>query len=797
MAIAENDQSDDQTKQAVTSTNATALGVSSQSSTNKDGQKITTTSSASESFPGARLANPLSNLSSYTYGLVLYMVTPEVMNGFIASGGTLNGVDKLGGSIITVAQSGGINNSIEKRIKNNTSELKTENGGEGLDYYIDDLTINTLLPGGANKATTSTEIKFKIIEPTSFTFLQDIAKAAVELNSQSGLLKGLTQNQPNGFNQNYILGIKFYGYDVDGNLVTSSNPQFVNEKYKDAGYSDQNSIINRYFAIKMSNMKFKLDGKIVTYHCEALVVSEHAAFSQTNGTIKNPLTISGSTVEDVLQGGQTKGSKGLMRVLSDENEGLKDKNVISIPNTYSIEFLDETGKVDPNSPIAKAGLVDDATFVNSTAPTSNVQSTDKVNIADSFKANSFDPKRKSISVAAGQNLLSVIDNIIVKSNYVTKALTEISSQTVEAKTLKAPTGQTLKWYSVNPVIKIKGIDQKTNSWAYDIKYQVRPYDIPYIRSIYTNRSSKYPGPFKMYHYWLTGLNSEVISYEQTYDNLFYTVASMSTSADTVAGNGKQGSAPSLPQNAVKSDDTTGGQNKGSEINNNVRAQLYSPGDQSQAKIKILGDPDYIMQSIGVNSTSSASKFYGKGKSISPFGGQVFIQMAFNTASDYKNDGTLDVTSNLQFYKTDKVKAAGIDGIVYMVTQVDSTFSRGTFTQVLDCLMVDESQLVTKDTQSADNESQSQAETNRLASKAANAGSNVVNNERPTSATPVSNTDTRDSTAQTDSAKNTAPESPTMNVINNAAQHTVVRPGPLDDTFKATPQPTSFDQAYDA
>jgi hypothetical protein len=195
---------------------------------------------------------------------------------------------------------------------------------------------------------------------------------------------------------------------------------------------------------------------------------------------------------------------------------------------------------------------------------------------------------------------------------------------------------------------------------------------------------------------------------------------MSTSPDLTTKKAAKGSAPVVPKNATDSDQNSGAQNKGSELNNNVRAQLYSPGDQSQAKIKILGDPDYIMTSIGVKATS-ASKFYGKDSSINPSGGQTFIQMVFNMATDYGAEGLLDITDQLQFYKTDKVKKAGIDGIVYMVVQVESTFSKGTFTQVLDCLMVDEALLVTETSNSGTaggtDENQSQAETNRLAATA--------------------------------------------------------------------------------
>jgi hypothetical protein len=637
--------------------------------------------------------NPLSVLSSYTYAISLYMVTPETMNKFTVTG-SLNGLKgknkgDSGDGVYVVAQSGGINNSVEDRLL--TIDHKLGGGREGYDYYIDNLQLQTLLPGGENRASVSTSIKFKIIEPNSFVFLQDIARGAAELNARSILLKSLPDGRkPNGFNQHFILGIKFYGYDVNGEMITSASPGF--SEYSNGDKTDPASVINRYFAIKFSDMKFKIDGKTVVYDCEALVIAEQAAYGKINATIKKDFTISGSTVGDVINGDGS-GITSLATVLNNEKDALLDRKLVEAPGKVAFEFINDAGKVLTNSEIAAAGLINDATYTAATSAISVAKTTNEVTIADSVKSNGIDKSKKTISVAHGQNILNVLDNIIVKSNYITDALKAIADENVETTTIAKAVTKKLKWYTVNPVVEVGTVDKVTGLWKYDITYQIKPFMIPYIRTNKAGLTSKYPGPYKQYKYWFTGENSEVTSYTQQYDNLFYTVNSMST--DTSNSAKAEGGAPAAPSNGSASDQSSGAQNKGSMLNDEVRAQLYSPSDQSSAKITILGDPDYIMTGVGVRN-GYLNKFHSKDGSISPFGTQVFIEMSFNMSTDYTDNGVLDVTDQLQFYKTDRTKKAGIQGIVYMVNSVESTFNKGAFTQVLDCLLVMEDKLVTGD-----------------------------------------------------------------------------------------------------
>jgi hypothetical protein len=662
----------------------------------------TETAQTNTKGPGARKDNPLSKFSSYTYTISLYLVTPEIMNKFTSAGGTFNKTDA---GVYIVAQSGGINSDIERR-----AIVSDKNKKHGYDYYIDDLNIQTLYPGGPAGASVGTTINFKIFEPHGFSFLTDLSRAAVNINQESNLIKNSTA-QPNSIQQNYIIGVKFSGYDRNGEIITGND-------------SDK---IERYFPIIITDIKFKIDGRVVVYQCGGLIMPEKVAYGQVNGTIKKQTNIVASTVGEALQGrtgpdytaglevraedGSLSTSKrnpetgelytpvtqnasanrSLAQILNEDNKDQQATKIINVPNEYAFQFK-------PESSIPGSKLVDDVEFSKQLAPMASISSSNKSTVAESYKAGNINTNSKGVSIAAGQSILKVIDNIIVKSRYITDALTQNNNEIAATDTVPNAPTKKLSWYSVNPLVEIKGRDEKTNNWAYKITYQISEYDVPYIRTQYKGVTSKYPGPYKLYNYWLTGENSEVISYEQQYDNLFYTITPMVTNIDNSAGRGQnKTSVPSAPQNTAGATDATGGkQNRGSEINEQVRAALYSPTDQSMAKIKILGDPDYLNNSSGVNlgfSGQTFQQFYGKDLTISPLGGQVFIQVVFNMATDYTDSGVLDISDKLQFYETDAVSNAEIKGIVYMITQVDSSFSAGKFIQTLDCLMVPQSQLL--------------------------------------------------------------------------------------------------------
>ena len=101
--------------------------------------------------PGRRLKNPLGALSSYTYQLSLYMITPDAYDAFNATGRrSINALQEATGQTNTggaylIAQSGGINNDQSQRAP-----------GFDLDYYIDNFKLKQAINGEATQSSTNT-----------------------------------------------------------------------------------------------------------------------------------------------------------------------------------------------------------------------------------------------------------------------------------------------------------------------------------------------------------------------------------------------------------------------------------------------------------------------------------------------------------------------------------------------------------------------------------------------------------------------------------------------------------------
>ena len=66
----------------------------------------------------------------------------------------------------------------------------------------------------------------------------------------------------------------------------------------------------------------------------------------------------------------------------------------------------------------------------------------------------------------------------------------------------------------------------------------------------------------------------------------------------------------MPASGVNSDPTAGTRNSGSLITESVRANLYSIGDQALATIKIMGDPDFLMQPAASSINDLYDEYYG-------------------------------------------------------------------------------------------------------------------------------------------------------------------------------------------
>ena len=629
--------------------NTTAVANKSNKSEVKPNNSVTAgvTNSAVEGLIGARTHNPLSKIADYTYNLTLAYASPDSYNRWV------EGDKSAVANAPVIIRSGGTN--------------KKRAPGFELDVFMDELEIDTRISSKEQgSATNSVGFKFKIFEPFGFSVPNSLAKLRdkgyVGLESFRGV---------------FFLTVKFYGWGTTNfeNEGTTNTPPELHE---------------RTFGIDIIKVNFKLDRGLVVYEVSA-VQAQNKVAQGNKGEIKVNKTVQGVSVYDLLAGGgknSTKETFSLVDALNKEEQEAVRNGKAEVANVYKIKILDDD--------IANAELIPGQVWAKGKSPMAPIDNSAQVNSQLSFNNDTkfTNKKMKQVTFTAGTPIVKAIDNIIGQSSYVRNALTgtkeeeEIDPNNPKTNINKNP-NKKLSWYNITPVIKFKttgtgpdGKDKYRNDYAYEITYIVQRYEVPYLKSVYADKTEKYYGPYKRYQYWYTGQNTEVLSFDINYDYAYQ----VDTPADSVSTKVKDvpaalgGTAIAVkPASADKS-----GRSEGTnEESNSIRSWLYSPGDTVKWNLAILGDPDYLMPPHTGSVVEQMLNWYGEDFAINPGVGQVFIEIDFKQASDYdKNTGLLKTDDKIKFMDYPSEMNPQPKGFVFYVVKVVSTFSRGRFEQRL-------------------------------------------------------------------------------------------------------------------
>ena len=714
-------------------------------------------------LPGRRLENPLANFSSYTYQLSLYMITPDAYKAFVASGRTnINAVDNAAGAARDTTTSnnaptrtGGLANgntggSGTPPIPLNASAANGSSGAGGTyliaqsgginstdkrapgfdtDFFIDDLKITQYL--NTRSAANTAEFSFTITEPYGFSFTTRLRKAndALSLITKSKNAKDVK----NPSRQFFILGVRFLGYDKDGNLIDPKNIPGTDGDPKGNAFG----LYQRYFDIMIKEFKFNITGKTVVYNIKAAPCGDIAALGSKNGIIFTDTTVFGKTVNDALAGsdgidnsnraggaGGVSGALGLLSALNKEEKQKEANGDIDIANEYSIKFLGDTPELIQEASLISKHDLDKRKWAMNPNVTKTIQSNES-----NAKSLVPDDTLRGIVIKAGTPIIQAVNSIILQSDFMESTLKRIYQSTTQPDTTKKEyagsgpdkddnesTVPAIRWYNISPEVEIKGWDTKAGDWAYKITYIIQPYDTPIVISPYVNKQRKYYGPHKRYSYWYTGKNSEVLAYQQEMNNNYFINAVPGIKPTSSS----QGGATDIPVKIglqPQDQPDQGRLGPGLEAQNSYMTSLYDPNAYAMAKVQILGDPDFLMQPSAVGINELYKQFYGvDGFTVNPNGGQVFIEIDFKEPVDYDNtNGQLSINESIYFWRypddvqKDIQRRGG--GVSYTVKSVMSTFSKGKFIQDLECNINTFSDPGTNDEQGRSN--QSAAETNRL------------------------------------------------------------------------------------
>ena len=671
---------------------------------NNPGDNSGTNQQNGQQVPGRRIYNPLGKFASYTYNISLYMITPEAYDAFVQTGRrNINALAATGqagndqaAGVYLIAQSGGINNKTEKRAP-----------GFEFDYYIDNLKVTShTCAKSTGGASNTTELSFTIIEPYGFSFVNNLKRAQDALQAYMKQLGRSQKGLENPTRQFFIVGFRFTGYDANGNILAGDLGRSLDPTAGD------NGIFETFLDIAITSVKFKLTGKVVTYNITASTLPSKEGFGTKRGLVNTGATIEAGTVYDALVG-----DKGLIKRLNDEQQRLLDAGSIGKKDTYDVIFLSDMKERLQGARTVSPADLDKYKWAASGA--------NKVSESNDAVASKSPPNNsvRNVVIQGGTPIQQAITQIISQSSYLEDALRVLYTTSLEPNPGKKTENEiqtdskaNVAWFNISAEVSKAEWDDKRSDFAMTITYLIAPYETPVVMSAYANNGITYYGPHKRYDYWYTGLNSEIVSYEQTLDTAFYNVA-LVPSTSTGEGKGGPVDVPLVPNQRTNMP-RIGRTDVGAEAQNSYLTSLYDPAAWASAKITILGDPDFLIQDAeskdGIGQVYN--KFYGtNGFTIKANGGQVFIEIDFKEAVDFDhNKGTLSINESVLFWKYPESLSKIIKGICYQVIKVESNFNNGKFTQVLTCNIATFGDSKTDTAAGRENPNQTSAETARLA-----------------------------------------------------------------------------------
>lgn len=233
--------------------------------------------------------NVLDDYASYTYAISWYLLTPDQYNEMVRS------QKKNCASWQLLMQSAGAPTQQAGATSSSTDATAGRNPFFSLDYYLDDLEIDSLIPlKGTGAANTATNIRFKVTEPNGITLIENLYKAVSSLYKQKNVNKNA--NYPMA---QYCLVIRFYGYNDAGELVTTGR-RGTNGKNN---LTDPRAIVEKFYPFVISNIKFRIPkDRVVEYNVEGKPIPHFYNKSQDRGSIPFAFELIGTTVEQALRG---------------------------------------------------------------------------------------------------------------------------------------------------------------------------------------------------------------------------------------------------------------------------------------------------------------------------------------------------------------------------------------------------------------------------------------------------------------------------------------------------------------
>ncbi len=350
------------------------------------------------------------------------------------------------------------------------------------------------------------------------------------------------------------------------------------------------------------------------------------------------------------------------------------KNKRQIPDVYEIKFADP---ILENASVVPPGPLDKSMAGGSTNATA----------ADQLlsEKQSMSPTVRQKSATAGQQIVQFIDTVLRSSSYIT-AQQKVTWNPDTDQWDDNGKPQRFAWFDISCEAQQLQYDPEQNDFAYKMIYTIAPYQTPVISEYF--ESGEFRGVHKVFNYWFTGQNTQVMQYEQAFNHLWTQAitSDISKSSGTAPSQTGQNSEALWKKRVMPASGQArqGGDGKTFEPGANAADYLYS-ADQADIRLVIIGDPAWIPSPKAMQPGKFVTAPFEADGTINVSASGAYFEFAWNRPRDYDlNTGIMDTGQNN--FRTNYVSTdAGLaqQTVTYMATTSKSIFRGGKFTQELE------------------------------------------------------------------------------------------------------------------
>jgi hypothetical protein len=365
----------------------------------------------------------------------------------------------------------------------------------------------------------------------------------------------------------------------------------------------------------------------------------------------------------------TKTFAGLCEALNQAQQDWVQAGKYEVADVYEIVFQPPTMA---NATMKKPGHVDYGQTPNQTNDTAAQQllpDTDSVQTTG-----------RTFQVTAGTQIVQVIDQVLKNSSFITDQQQYIVDEvTQEVKPQPKPTNSQVAWYKINIMAQPLKYDTKRRDFAYKMTYLITPYAINTMQSPWFPKG-RFRGLHKSYNYWFTGQNTQILQFEQDYNNLYRLVLSGQNVPILKSATSNNRDITRYIYAAASAQSSQGAAGTTNEGAASAADYLYSPSDQSKVHLRIVGDPAWMQQgeaAVGVSARNFSFLPFNNDGTINYDASEIVFDINWNRPADYNfGTGIVDVNGNTAGNQPQ-------ENLTYTAIRCKSYFNKGRFEQDLE------------------------------------------------------------------------------------------------------------------